>query len=98
MASSTIFTGSSQFSADFQNLVDRAVAIASLPKQQKQADLKSLQSQSTELSSLGTAFAGLQSALSGLESALGAGSFGSSVTDGDIAGITLTGTPLPGTF
>lgn len=98
MATTSIFTGNSNFSVDFQNVVTRTVAIASLPLSQMKADVKTLQSQSSELSSLTTAFASLQSAIDALGSSLGAGSFGAAVTDAAVVSANLSGTPLPGTF
>ncbi len=98
MATTTAFTGNSQFSTDFQSVVARTVAIASLPLTQKQNDVKVLQLQSVEVNSLTTSFSALQSAIDALGSSLGSGSFGASVTDGDVVTANLTGTPLPGTF
>lgn len=98
----SIFTGSSQFSSDFANVINRAVQFASLPMQQMQNDVSSLQSQSTELSTLGSKFSALQSAVVSLGSALGLGSYAASATPsagGDtIATVALSGTPNPGTY
>src|SRR5687768_2055783 len=96
MSSSSIFTGSSNFSADFQSVISRTVAIASLPLRQMQTDVLTLQSQSSELTSLTSGFSALDSAIASLESSLS--SYGSSVLDNDVVSAALTGTPLPGTF
>jgi flagellar hook-associated protein 2 len=93
-----IFTGSSQFSNDFQQVITRAVSIASLPIQQMQNDLTTLHSQSSEFSALESSFSSVQSALHNLDSALGLGSFSSSVSDSSVASVGLTGTPQAGTF
>src|SRR5271165_4566571 len=101
MATSTtnpIFTGSSQFSSDFQQVISRAVSMASLPMQQVQNDVNSLQTQSTELGTLNTQFSAIQQALTSLDSALGAGSYTASVGDKTIASATLSGTPYTGTY
>ena len=45
--SSGFFTGSSQFSTDFQNVISRATAIASLPITQLNTDKTNLSSQAT---------------------------------------------------
>jgi flagellar hook-associated protein 2 len=96
--SNAIFTGSSNFSTDFQQVITRAAAIASLPITQLQNEVTTLQSQSTSLSALQTSFAGLQSSLTSLETALGTGSFTSTVSDSEVASVGLTGSPMAGRF
>jgi flagellar hook-associated protein 2 len=97
-ATNSVFTGSSNFSADFQQVVKRAVAIASLPITQSQNQVGALQSQSSALGSLSSTFSSLQSAVKNLESALGLGSFSSSLSTAGVATAALSGAPLPGTF
>src|SRR5215472_11525493 len=72
MSSSTnpIFTGNSTYSADFQNLITRAVSIASLPITQLTNEKATLASQSNEIGTLGSKFSALQSALRGIDQAL----------------------------
>jgi flagellar hook-associated protein 2 len=72
MSSSTnaIFTGSSTYSTDFQNLITRAVSIASLPITQLTNEKTTLSNQSTEVSTLGSKFSALQSAVQGIDQAL----------------------------
>jgi flagellar hook-associated protein 2 len=98
----SIFTGSSQFSSDFQNVITRAVQIASLPMQQLQNDVSKLQSQSSEVTKLGTDFSALQTAIGNLNSALGSGSYTSSATSSvsgaNVATVALSGTPGVGTY
>ena len=60
--SNAIFTGSSQFSTDFQNSITRAVNLASMPITQLKSDVTKLQSQSDALSGIDAKFAALQSA------------------------------------
>jgi flagellar hook-associated protein 2 len=100
MSSSTsgIFTGSSQFSSDFQQVVSRAVAIASLPMQQKQTAVADLQSQSSELSTLSTSFTAVQTAINNLQSALGLGSYSGTSSVNTVASVSLSGTPSAGTY
>jgi flagellar hook-associated protein 2 len=95
---SSVFTGSSNFSADFQQVVKRAVAIASLPITQSQNQVTALQSQSSALGTLSSTFSSLQSAVKNLESALGLGSFSSSLSTTGVATAALSGAPLPGSF
>jgi flagellar hook-associated protein 2 len=53
MADSTIFTGSSRYSTDFQAVVDRSIAIASLPTRQLETERAALQAKSALLTGLG---------------------------------------------
>ena len=97
-----IFTGSSQFSSDFQNVIQRAVSYASLPMQQMQSDVAALQSQTTELGTLGSKFANLQNTIAGIDNALGIGSYSASVTSSvsgtTVASVALSGTPGVGPY
>jgi flagellar hook-associated protein 2 len=101
-ATSSIFTGSSQFSSDFQTVIQNAVQFASLPMQLTQNDVAALQSQSSELSTLNSDFRALQAAIGGLNSALGLGSYAASAspsaTGTTLASVTLSGTPGVGTY
>jgi flagellar hook-associated protein 2 len=100
MASTTnpIFTGSSQFSSDFQQVIQRAVSLASLPMQQVQNNVTDLQNQSSELSTLNSRFSDLESAIQALDSAAGSGSFSASVSNSGIASATVSGTPYAGSY
>jgi flagellar hook-associated protein 2 len=60
---------SSQYSSDLQQVLSRAVAIASLPLTQLNNAMTTLQSRSTALSSLNGKFSALQTALQGVSSA-----------------------------
>jgi flagellar hook-associated protein 2 len=97
-----IFTGSSQFSSDFQSVIQRAVSFAQLPIQQMQNDVNALQSQSSEFGTLGARFSALQSAIGTLNNALGLGSYSasatSSVANTTVANVSLSGTPGVGTY
>src|SRR5207248_1987263 len=64
------FTGTSSYSKDFQNVISRAVAIASLPVNLLTGQQNALTSQSNELSTLDTKFTALQSAVQGIQQAL----------------------------
>lgn len=97
-SANTIFTGGSQFSNDFQQVIQRAVSFASLPMQQMQNDVAALQSQSTELNTLKSNFSALQSAVSALDTSLGLGSFASAVSTPTVASVTLSGAPTVGSY
>ena len=66
MSASSIFTGTSTYSQDLQNVISREVAIASLPITQLQNNVSQLTSQSGELQTLSSKFSALQSAISNL--------------------------------
>ena len=69
-----IFTGTSAYSKDFQNVIDRAVSIASLPINLLTNQQTALNSQSGELGTLDTLFTKLQTAVQGIDSAVGGSS------------------------
>jgi flagellar hook-associated protein 2 len=96
--SSTIFSGNSRYATDFQSVIDRAVAIASLPKTQMQNALTSLQGESTALSGLDTRFSSLQSAVSALETATGSSSLYSTVSDDTAARATVGAGAFEGNY
>jgi flagellar hook-associated protein 2 len=87
--STTLFTGSSRYASDFQSLLDRAVAIASLNLTQLTSQKTVLQNQSSALSTLNTKFTALASALSELNSAAGASNLSYSVSDATIVNAAL---------
>ena len=96
--SSTIFTGSSRYASDFQSVIDRAVAIASLPLSQMQSERGVLNSQSSAASSLKTKVDQVQSAISTLSASLGLNSYKSSVSDTSIVKASLAEGVLAGTY
>jgi flagellar hook-associated protein 2 len=83
--SSTGFTGSSSYSADFQTVISRAVSFASLPLQLLQNQQNSLASQQSEIATITSKFSSLQTALDNLNSAVGTGSFSASVSTTGVA-------------
>ena len=103
MASSTssitapTFTGSSSYSSSFQQVLTRAVQMASLPMQQLQANVNDLTNQQSALSQLETTFQSLDAALQGIGMAAG-GSNSASVSDSSAISATTTSATLPGTY
>ena len=98
-STSALFTGSSQFSSDLNSVIQRAVSFATLPLEQMQNDLTTLESQQSEAQTLAADFANLQSALGAVQSAItGTSAFSASVSDTSVASVTLTGTPMAGTY
>ena len=70
-----IFTGSSTFASDFQSVITRAVAIASMPLNQYQTQKSDMTAQSTALTGLDTTFGALQTAIQNLGTATGPASY-----------------------
>ncbi|MEO8597958.1 MAG: flagellar filament capping protein FliD [Candidatus Solibacter sp.] len=96
--SSTLFTGSSQFAADFQNSITRAVGMASLPITQMKRDVISLQGQSDALGTINTQFTALQTALAGITQAMSGASFQADVSDSSLVSATLGNGAMEGTY
>jgi flagellar hook-associated protein 2 len=88
-SSSTIFNGNSRYSQDFQAVIDRTVAIASLPISQLNAQKTALSDQTTAMTGLDGKFNALQSALDKVTAAVGGSSFDASVSDTSKLSVTL---------
>jgi flagellar hook-associated protein 2 len=95
---STIFTGASRYSSDFQAVIDRAVSIASLPMTQMQQNKLSTTDESTALKTLGARVAQLQNSLSGLSEAFGMKSYSVSNSNGSIASAQVSDGVAAGTY
>jgi flagellar hook-associated protein 2 len=93
-----IFTGTSAYSQDFQNLINRAVAIASLPVQLLTNQQTALTSQSTELTTLDTKFAALQTAIQGIGQALSGSSFETEISNPSEVSATLGDGAMEGVY
>lgn len=93
----TTTTGSSTFSTDLQNSVNRAIQIASLPMEQLQQDQTTISGQTSELSTLSNLFDTLQSSIQSLGSADGS-ALATSVSDSSVVQASLSGNALPGTY
>jgi flagellar hook-associated protein 2 len=82
------FNGTSQYAGDLQKAITNAVNIASIPMNNLQDSVTTLQGQSSELSRLQTDFFNLGSAISSLDSASGNG-LAASVSNSAVASATL---------
>src|ERR1039457_6436989 len=76
-----IFTGTSAYSQDFQNVINRAVAIASLPITLLTNQQTTLTNQSNELSTIDTKFTALQTAIQGISDAMSGSSYQATISD-----------------
>jgi flagellar hook-associated protein 2 len=98
MSTTSISSGNSRFATDFQSVIERSVAIASLPLQQLNNTKILLNSQSTAVTALDTKFAALQKAIEGLQSTAVDHAFGASVQDESILGATVSSNAMEGTY
>ncbi|PWU03991.1 MAG: hypothetical protein C5B51_17785 [Terriglobia bacterium] len=92
-----IFSGVSKYASDFQQVLNRAVAIASLPLQQMEDRLSLLTSEQSAFSGLQSVFASFESAIQGIGSAA-QGAASATVSDPSILQATATTGALPGTY
>ena len=97
-SSSTIFTGSSRYSSDFQQVIERAVSIASLPLSILKNQESAMNDQSTALTGLQTKFTALQKSLTDLATSGGASSYSATSSDSTVATATVTGSALAGEY
>jgi flagellar hook-associated protein 2 len=84
-----IFPGGSTFATDFQQVIDRAVAIAALPLSQLNAQKSVLSSRSVALDGISQKFADLKTALSSVDSAVNSKIYSAAVADETVARATL---------
>ncbi|MCC7175679.1 MAG: flagellar filament capping protein FliD [Bryobacterales bacterium] len=93
---SSIFSGSSRYSNDFQQIVDRAVAIASLPKAQMENTRSEMSARSSALDSVQSKFGALRAALQNLESAREG--YSTTTSNGAVASANVTGGAIAGIY
>jgi len=92
------FNGQSQFAASLQQVITRAVGIASLPLDSDEATLTTLDGQSAALDGLDSDFTNLQSSVSSIQNALTSDSLSSSISDGSIVSATVGSGATAGTY
>lgn len=83
---STLFTGASRYSTDFQSVIDRSVSIASLPMLQMQQNKVAISDQSAALNALDTKVSSFQTSLKNLSDSFGSLSF--FVSNSDSSSVT----------
>jgi len=88
-ASLSSFNGTSQYAADLQQAITQAVTIASIPLDQVENNLGTLQSESSELTTLQSDFTAVQAAIQNLSSASGTGSLAAKVSDNTVASVSV---------
>jgi flagellar hook-associated protein 2 len=97
-SSSGMFTGASAYSADLQNVISRAVQIASLPITVMQSQQTSLNAQSSELNTMDGLFSNLQTAVQGIQTAMNGSSFQSDISNPSVVGATLGDGAVEGVY
>ena len=96
--SSAIFNGTSRYSQDFQAIIDRATAIASLPITLLNSDKAKLTDQTTALTGLDSKFSALETAVEGIQTALGGSSFEATISDPSKVSATLGDGAMEGNY
>jgi len=96
--STAIFTGTSRFTNDFQQVITRSVAIASLPITQLNNVKNALSDQATEVGTLSNSFSSLQTAIQNLQNATGLNSLTSNVSDSAVATVSLAQGAAPASY
>src|SRR2546423_400172 len=92
------FNGSSAYSADFQGVITRAVAIRSLGLNSLSNSKAQILAQGVAVNSLDTVFTNLQNAITAIGSSTGVSSLSSTVSTAGFVQPTLTAGALPGTY
>lgn len=92
------FSGVSKFAGSLQQVLTRAVGIASLPLDNLQAGLTTLQNQQSAVSSLNSTFASLQQSVSAIQSAVASGLLSTSVSTAGVVSANLQSGALAGTY
>jgi flagellar hook-associated protein 2 len=93
-----VFTGVSKFATSLQQVLTRAVGIASLPLDTLEAALTTSENQQSALSTLGSPFASLRQSVASLQTALNSSLLNTSVSNGSIVGAQVAQGALPGTY
>jgi flagellar hook-associated protein 2 len=96
--SNSIFSGNSRYSTDFQSVIDRAVAIASLPMNQLSAQKTTLSDESVAISGLGSSFSSLLTAIQQVDKSTGLASLKATVADSSLASVTLSNGAMAGDY
>ena len=97
-SSDGIFTGTSQFSSEFQSEISRETAIADVPIDLLENQQTTLNSQSSALTTLNTDFTSLQTAVQGIGNALSGSSYSADVSDTDVVSATLSDGATQGVY
>ncbi|MBV9762550.1 MAG: flagellar filament capping protein FliD [Acidobacteriaceae bacterium] len=92
------FTGQSTYSAQFQQVIDKAVQIQEIPLDGMADQASSDQSRQSALESLDQALSNLQTAVTGLQSAVGSQALAATVSDNSVASVSLNSAATTGVY
>lgn len=92
------FTGVSKFATSLQQVLTRAVSIASLPLDSDQQQLSSLQSTQSDLQGLSTVFSNLQQSVTSLQDTISSGLLGATTSDDSTVTATVGSGASAGTY
>jgi flagellar hook-associated protein 2 len=92
------FTGVSKFASSLQQVLARAVGIASLPLNTLQAGLTTLDTRQSALQTLDLTFSNLQQSVNSLQSTLTSGLLNASVSNGSIVSANVAAGASTGTY
>lgn len=92
------FTGISQYSSDFQQILSRAVSIAQIPVDQMTDEQNTIMSEETTLSSLNTDVAAVTSALQTIGTLGAGGALSATSSDTSVVTATATGATAPASY
>ncbi len=96
--SGVLFGGNSRYAADFQAIIDRSVAIASLPISQLNTDKTAAEAETAALEALEDRFAGLRAALNSIESAMGASAYQATETNPSVLSVSVGAGAMEGAY
>ncbi|MBV9267752.1 MAG: flagellar filament capping protein FliD [Acidobacteriaceae bacterium] len=92
------FTGISQYSSDFQQILSRAVSIAQIPVMQLTNEQTQIDTEETDLGNLNTAVAAVGSALQTLGNLGSGGALSATTSDSNVVTATATGATAPASY
>ena len=95
---STLFSGTSRYSADFVQVIERSVAIASLPLTQMQQQRLKTNDESAALKTVEAKVLALKASLLGMGNSLGTGSWQTSSSDTSVLRPSSTDGVAEGTY
>ncbi|MGA3097289.1 MAG: flagellar filament capping protein FliD [Bryobacteraceae bacterium] len=94
----TYFTGVSTYASDLQQVITRAVNIASMPLQLMQSQQQELTDEGTALDGLNSQFSSLQTAVQNLDTALGPSSYTATSSDPTAVSASAAAGAMDGTY
>jgi flagellar hook-associated protein 2 len=92
------FTGQSTYSAQFQQVIDKAVQIQEIPLDGMADQQSTDQARQSALESLDQTLANLQSAVTNLQSAIGSQALSANVSDSSVASVSLGNNATTGVY